>query len=165
MAWITPTDDEVLAKASQERTSIAAIKGNDDLAQILSEVVADFRDAIAGRENGLDADGTMPIGLAKYARDMALWIFITRGVPKNEGVQTQQRADAAKKAEEMLQGIREGKVAVEPPTGWADTTAQNWNSENRLVMRTHPVPPPIQQQPPPSTGGRPYANPDGQGDV
>jgi hypothetical protein len=165
--WITPVDSEVLPKTAQERTAIAAIKGVDDLADILAEVVADFRDAIAGRENALDADGMLPQGLAKYARDLALWIFITRGVPKNEGVQTSQRADAAKRAEDMLQGIRDGKVSVEPPTGWTTTTGQNWNSENRLIMRTHPVPPPIQQQPPPSTGGRPYANPDpdAEGDV
>lgn len=161
MAWITPTDDEVLSKDSKERAAIVAIKNNDDLADILVEVVAEFRDAIAGRENQLDAtDNTLPAGLAKYARDLALWSFITRGVPKNEGLQTKERADAAKKAEDVLQSIRDGALAIEPPGGWTSTTAQNWNSENRLVMRTHPVPPPAQQAPTPSTGGRPYANPD-----
>lgn len=165
MAWITPSDNEVLPPAAKERASIKAIKGVDDLGQILTEVVAEFRDAIAGRENALDADGTVPQGLAKYVRDLALWIFITRSVPKNEGIQTKERADAAKKAEDILQGIRDGSISIEPPTGWVNTSAKNWNSENRLVMRTHPVPPPIQQAPPTSTDGRPYANPDADGDV
>ncbi len=165
MPWLTPTDDEVLSKDSKERASIVAIKNKDDLPDILVEVVAEFRDAIAGRENLLDAtDNTIPAGLAKYVRDLALWIFITRGVPKNEGIQTKERGDAAKKAEDVLEGIRNGTVSIEPPTGWAPTTAKNWDSENRIIMRTHPVPPPPQQSSPP-TGGRPYANPDGDGDV
>jgi hypothetical protein len=166
MSWITPTDDEVLSQQAKERASIAAIKGKDDLPQILAEVIAEFRDAIAGRENALDVDGTVPAGLAKYVRDRALWIFISRGVPENDSVQTKGRADAAKAAEDALQAIRDGKVSVEPPTGWDNSsTAKNWNSENRLVMRTHPVPPPIQQSPTSGTDGRPYANPDGEGDV
>lgn len=162
--WITPADSEIFPAAAKERASIVAIKGVDDLAAILAEVIAQFRDAIAGRENPLDDDGTIPSGLAKYARDLALWIFITRGVPENEGIQTKERNDAAKKAEEILKGIRDGDISVEPPTGWSTSVAKNWNSENRIVMRTHPVPPPIQQAPPPSSG-RPYANPDGDGDV
>jgi hypothetical protein len=165
MPWITPTDDEVLSKDAKERASIVAIKNKDDLAPILVEVVAEFRDAIAGRDNDLDAtDNTLPAGLAKYARDLALWIFITRGVPKNEGLQTKERADAAKTAEDILKGIRDGNVPIEPPTGWTNNTAKNWDSENRLVMRTHPVPPPAQQSGTPASG-RPYANPDGEGDV
>lgn len=167
MAWITPVDTEVLSAQSKERASISAIKGKDDLPQVLAEVVAEFRDAIAGRENALDADGTLPTGLAKYARDMALWIYITRGIPNNDGIQTKERADAAKKAEDVLADIRNGKIAIEPPTGWAsnEPPTKNWNSENRLINRTSPVPTPAQQAPPPSPTNQPYANPNADGDI
>lgn len=165
MSWKTPKDTEVLSKGSKERAAVAAIKGGsgapiDDLADILSEVVAEFRDAIAGRENALDTAGTLPGGLCKYARDLALWIFITRGIPNNDGIQTKERSDAAVKAEAILEDIRNGKVAIEPPTGWSSTVTQNWNSENKLVMRTHPVPPPSEQSSPTQPDVLPYANPD-----
>lgn len=162
MAWITPVDTEVLSAQSKERASVTAIKGKDDLAQILTEVISKFRDAIAGRENVLDKDGTLPAGLADYARDMALWIYITRGVPKNEGIQTKERKDAFDKANTAMEDIRKGTIAIEPPGGWAsnETPAQNWNSENRLVMRTHPVPPPAQQFQDTTLTQPPYANPE-----
>jgi hypothetical protein len=163
MPWITPTDDEVLSKDSKERASIVAIKNKDDLADILVEVVAEFRDAIAGRDNDLDStDNTLPAGLAKYARDLALWIFVSRGVPQNDGIQTKVRQDAGAKAEEILKGIRDGDMAVEPPSGWVNTSGKNWNSENRIVMRTHPTPPPAQQNG--VASGQPYANPDAPAD-
>lgn len=162
MSWVTPTPDQVFAAASKEYASLVAVKGQDDLADILSQSVSQFRGAINSRGYPLDADGSVPPSLLRYVLDLTVWEFVTRGVPKNESIQTKERKDRAKDAQDKLEGILAGKVAVELPDGYvpANPRTGTWNSENKLIMRTHPVPQPSTQfQTPTPPTQQPYANP------
>jgi hypothetical protein len=51
--------------------------------------------------------------------NLALWRFITSGVGRNDGLHTKEREAAAKAAESLLESIRNGETAVEPPGGWS----------------------------------------------
>ena len=77
---------------------------------------------------------------------------------------TPQRKELADKAEAALEKMASRTFgAIEPPAAPTGNLG-NWNSENRLVMRTHPIPP-MQTQvstAPPNTP--PYANPAAPGD-
>jgi hypothetical protein len=153
--WVELTNGEVLAADSAERAAIAAIKKWDDLDAVTSNVVAMFRDAIASRGHTLGDAGTIPSGFKSYAISLALWLFVS-GVAKNESIHTAAREKAAERAEELLQSIREGKISVPLPDGTAAGSPRsgNWNSENKLHGRTHPVPRPGVQE------NTDYANPD-----
>jgi len=115
--WITLTDNEVLPPG-KERASIAAIKTVDDLANIIQRVTDTFRGAIAGRGYALGDDGTIPSQVAPYVSAMALWMFLTQGVPKNDSVQTKSREAANADALSVLRSISEGKFGIEPPAGF-----------------------------------------------
>lgn len=103
--WIDFTDDDVLAAASPERKSVVAIKRRDDLADICGQVVTQIREAYALSNRDLGADGQIPEGLKARALAIALWRFVSEGVPSNKALQTRQREDAAKEANEFIQKI------------------------------------------------------------
>jgi hypothetical protein len=150
MSWITLVDQDVLPSGNQERIGIVAAKGIDDLANCVAEAVEAFRSAIASTGNTLGPSGTVPSGFKHYVLGMALWHFVSAGVPQNEALQTPARRDQNSEAEALLRQLRAGRVMVELPDG---VTAQYprtgaWGSENPLVMRTHPVPPPEMQYQP-----------------
>lgn len=162
MPWITVTDEDVLPKVSKERIQIAAVKGRDDLSDTVQEITETFRAAIAARGFELGADGTIPSGLAHHVQAMALWHFLTQGVPANDKVQTDARKQADDEARKVIDAIYAGQVAIEAVNASAIGRAGCWNSENKLVMRAHPVPPPATQFQTSAT--RRYANPNAPAD-
>ena len=157
-AWSTLTDAEVLAADNAERNAIAAIKKGDDLEVVVGNVVAMFRDAIASRGHALGVEGTIPAGFKTYAINLALWQFLA-GVARNDAIHTKEREKAAERAEDFLQAIRDGNASVPLPDGTVAGSPRsgNWNSENKIIGRDHPVPRPSKQY---QTQDGAYANPD-----
>ncbi|MDE2099107.1 MAG: hypothetical protein KGL39_17770 [Patescibacteria group bacterium] len=116
--WVQLTDADALAPSAPERKTVAGWKGADDLGDIVAESIETFRDAIRSSGQPLGPDGTLPPGLKQYALDRAVWIFLTRGVPKNDAFATAARSDAAKRAEDILGKLMDGtlKVVGDDPT-------------------------------------------------
>lgn len=108
--WIDFTDGDVLEPTSKERQSIAAVKGRDDLADICAEVIDQVRQAYAFGNRDLGPDGQIPQGLKSRAIAIAIWRFVSEGVPKNESIQTKQRESAFDEATKYLERI--GEVSI-----------------------------------------------------
>jgi hypothetical protein len=105
------------------------------------------------------ADGSVPDQLRGHILARTTWLFLA-DFAALKSMATENRKIQADKAEAMLEKIAERKAgAIESPGAAAGPTG-NWNSEPRLVMRTHPIPSPAQQT---GTGGK-YANPNAPGD-
>ncbi len=89
-----------------------AVKGADDLAEIITECVESFRDAIRFGGQPLGPDGTIPRSLKQYIIDRAIWLFLTRGVAENPAIQSKSRRQAADRAETIMDKIMEGRLKV-----------------------------------------------------
>lgn len=108
--WIQFTDTDVFAEGSQERIVIAAIKKGDDLAEICGQVTNSIRQAYAfGNKDVGAAALTIPEGLLGRAIAIALWRFVSEGVPRSPVYQTAQREAAYKEAKEFLDKIASGE--------------------------------------------------------
>jgi uncharacterized protein RhaS with RHS repeats len=167
MSWITPTTDQLWPDSSTELAGIVAVKGADDRADVLAGVVDEFRQAAAARGHPLGPDGTVPRAWQRYVTGIACWRFVSVGVPQNEGIQSAARREANDEGQQALARIAAGEIAPELPDGYTaqNPRSGNWNSENKLLMRTHPVPPPsMQWQNQQDTSQPPYANPEGPAD-
>jgi hypothetical protein len=140
-------------------------EGFDPVASDIADAVARVRRA-AQAANALDSDATkVPASLKAVAVRMALYALMRRiGVAL-----TQDERDAQSADNSDLLRIADRRVRVELPddTDAADANLRpvnlgTWNSENKIVMRTHPTPTPARQFPP-LTGN--YANPDAPADT
>jgi len=161
--WTAPSANDVLNEFTPVET--AALQkmqgGTSNLAAIFARVVAEVRDSIRSGGYLLDAESasTLPLGLHNDAILIARWRWLI-SIPTAKALQTKEREDAANKALEKLGKIANQKFAVESPTAPAGaSSAGRWNSENKLVMRTHPVPRPASQFPAKDDA---YASPDTQ---
>lgn len=102
-SWITLTDADVFAADAKERQSIVAVKRQDDLPDIVAGVTEQVREAYRSGGRAIDdSEGTIPASLKERAIAIALWKFITTGVPENKSVQTATREAAFKEAQEFL---------------------------------------------------------------
>lgn len=162
--WLTITPDHLKAaghSAILARAQTLAVGDLDPVTDAIASAVARVRRAVAAG-NDLDADATkVPKSLEDVAVRIALFRLMERiGLPLSEDQRKSRDLDAAD-----LQELSAGRILVEPPDDPdADATPQNrgnWNSEPKLIMRTHPVPPPTTQFPP----GSDYANPDAPADA
>ena len=161
MAWTTLTTDELLQEFNaREQAALDAIKGDAALAGILDRAVAEFRSAITAGGYTVGDEGTLPDGLKSLCIALARWRFLV-SVGKNEALQTKERKDAHDRALTILDKIVAQDYAVESPTTTGGRSG-SWNSENKLVMRTHPVPRPGDQYS--GTSGA-YANDDAPADA
>lgn len=156
--WTAPATTDVLSEFTpQEAASIRGVQSADNLAAILARAVAAVRLAIESGGYALDADATkIPPGLHSECIAIARWRLLI-SLPQLKAMQTEERKKAFEDAEARLaliaaQGFNPGSpgAASVPATG-------SWGSENKLQMRTHPVPRPGVQITP---GGSDYANPD-----
>lgn len=128
----------------------------------LTDTVAEFIGAMIAAGYNVNNDGTVPDQLRGHITSRATWLFMT-DFAQLKSMMTDGRKEAAQKAEGMLEKIASRTAgAIEDPAGTAASNA-NWNSENRIILRTHPTPPPSQQFPP-STTAPGYANPEAPGD-
>lgn len=165
MAWTTLTDLEVIEEFNpQELTALNTIKGRNDLGAIVERVVSRVRAAVMSGNYPIGEPGTIPEGLKDGAIAMARWKFLI-SVPKNDALQTKDRRDANDKFEELLDKIAAMDFAPEEPVPSGQGRGGNWNSENKLIMRTHPTPKPSTQSQSTTQSSPPYANPNAPADT
>jgi hypothetical protein len=166
MAWITPTSDDVLSEFTPtEQETINSLVADDTMGTIVSRSVMEVRDFIRSGDYGLDADPTkIPGGLVNDLISIARWRFLI-SVPQFKQLQTDERKALYTDALAKLNLIAAQKFGPEPPSGPnipLPPGSAMWNSENKLLMRTHPVPQPGTQTQGASTD---YANPNAPPDV
>ena len=115
-----------------------------------------MRDAIRAGGYAVDAgsSSTLPLGLHNDCVALARWRWVA-ALPQLGRFQTDDRREAAEMALEKLARIAAQRWSVEPPSAVSTSPAGNWNSENKLILRTHPLPRPSQQFP---EGATDYAN-------
>ena len=160
MSWKTITASDVLEEClPQEAAAIATVQGKNSLPNILARVVASIRGYIIGGGYPVTTDETkIPEGLFADAIDITRWRMLCV-IPKNAQIQTEIRKEQADKADAKLKLIAAQDFSVEKPDDVAAVNTQTgcWNSENKIIMRTHPVPRPATQFSPRKNS---YANPD-----
>ncbi len=165
--WITLTTADILSELTPAETAaLQTIQGaTDQLTPILSKAVAQARGAIRAGGYPLGDDGTIPDQLASDVTALARWRWLT-SFPQLQRMQTKERKDAHDAARELLEGVARQKFNIEPPPAPDGATpapsqpaSGSWNSENKLVMRTHPIPPPAVQWQSTDNTQEPYANP------
>jgi hypothetical protein len=164
MSWATAlSESDVLAEfTAQEAALITKLQGGtDNLAILVSRAIAEVRDAIRAGGYDLDADGTLPLGLHSDCIAIARWRFLLSLPDAAKPFQTEGRKAAFEEAQKKLGKISNQEWAVEPPSPSTLGRFGNWNSDNKLLMRTDPVPRPGTQFSPAS--GQ-YANPNAPAD-
>ena len=145
MSWKTPTPDDVLSEFTpQEVDAVKKIQGASNLPGILTRVIAEIRDYIraGGYQLDLTDETTLPLGLHNDAITLARWRMLI-ALPQLKTLQSEGRKEATDRAEKRLVLIAQQNYAVEPPDATAGSAKiGSWNSENKIIMRTHPVPRP-----------------------
>jgi hypothetical protein len=151
------TSDEIAAIAVQQGTGSGPISNIDG---VLKAVVAEVRDYIRSGGFALDDDeATIPIGLFNDAIAICRWRLLI-SLPKTPTLETDVRERAFNETMAKLMRISNQDFAVEPPVPDTIARAGTWNSENKIIMRTHPVVRPFWP-----AGVTPYANPDAPQDI
>lgn len=162
--WLTITPDHLKAaghSAILNRAQTLAVGDIDPVADSIGSAVARVRRAVEAA-NDLDTDITkVPKSLEDVTVRLALFRLMERiGLPLSEDQRKSRDLDAAD-----IRELSARRILVEPPddpdTASTPQNRGNWNSECKLIMRTHPVPPPATQFPP----GSSYANPDAPADA
>ncbi len=165
MAWNVLTSQDVLDEMSPgEVATIKAIQEAADLLpRFVQRAVNECRGAIAAGSYPLGPDATVPDGLHSDVIAIARWRWLI-SLPQLSKMQTKEREQAFKDAQAKLKQITQQDYAPESPADGSSPKSGNWNSENKLLPRTHPVPPPATQFQSTSDAAHPYANPDGPKD-
>jgi hypothetical protein len=166
MSWILLTETDLFTRLSpQEQATLANIQGATDQAPTY---LADAGAALVGscRAGGyaVNSDGSIPGQYKNEVLALARWEWLN-AFPQLKALQTAARQKAFENAKKVFDEIAAQKRNVEPPTAGANPASGQWNSENKLVMRTHPVPPPGTQFQSSDPGDQPeYANPNAPAD-
>lgn len=149
MPWTASTEADVLSEFTPEESAIIqAVQGAvDNLPAVLARVVAQLRDAIRSGGYALsDDETTIPLGQHDEVIAVARWRFIA-SLPSLPSLATEARKQLYLDALEKWKAIAKQEYAVEPPAAPTTTPSGQWNSERKLVMRTHPIPRPSEQFP------------------
>lgn len=151
MPWLAFTTSHVTAQLSEaEATAVVAVLGGttSKLDAVVAQVTAQIRDDILAGDYPLHATTTyIPGGLVNDAVAIARWKLLL-ALPGMEDLQSKVRENEYKEAMDKLKAIAATKRKVEPPEGSiTPAIAGNWNSENKIVPRLHPLPRPGQQSP------------------
>lgn len=176
MSWeIFTTEDAISQFTQAETAAIRTLQGSgsgwgsgsgDQYANvdiIVANVVDEVRGYIiaGGYPVDLTDDRTLPVGLFDVAIAIARWRLLI-STPSFRQLQTEERKLAFEEALKFLEKIAEQKFLPEPPIPPIIPRDGNWNSESKLLMRTHPVPRPATQFTPQVNT---YANPTGPADT
>ncbi len=173
MSWIALTTEDVLSEFTlQEAASLRNLQGSGsgsgapyaNIDIIVINVIDEVRGYIMAGGYDVDPieDDTIPSGLFVDAIAIARWRILI-AVPMLKQLQTEERGQAFDKAIEKLLLISNRKFTPEPiPGGLTVPRGGNWNSENKLIMRAHPIPRPATQFTPQTNT---YANPTGPADT
>ena len=162
--WTHITSDDLKAAGHGtivDRASTTATGGVDPVAEEIANAVARVRRAVAAA-NAVDADSAkVPKSLKGLTMRLALYALMERiRFPLSE-----DQRDSRKNDNSDLLRISDRKSLVEAPDNPEATPAVpvhfgDWNSERKVLGRTHPVPAPGRQYAP----GNQYANPTGPED-
>ena len=172
MSWEILTTEDVLSQFTMaEAAAIRTLQGsgtgsgfpfvNIDLK--VANVVDEVRGYIIAGGYQVDPilDTTIPEGLFEDAIAIARWRLLI-ATPSFRQLQTEERKLAFDDALKKMALIAAQKFFVEPPIPETNPRTGNWNSENKLIMRTHPIPRPATQFTPQINA---YANPTATGDT
>lgn len=157
MAWEQLVTEDVLAEFTlAEASALRQVQGSGsgsglpflNLDVITARVIDEVRGYIEAGDYTLDAiSNTIPVSLFNEAIAIARWRYLI-AAPSFRQLQTEERRQSFEDALKKLALIAAQKFRVESPTEETTPRGGNWNSENPLRMRTHPVPPPSSQFPP-----------------
>ena len=176
MSWQVFTTEDAISQFTQaEAAAIRTLQGsgsgwgsgsgeqyaNVDI--IVAKVIDEVRGYIIAGGYAVDEldDRTLPIGLFDDAIAIARWRLLI-STPSFRQLQTEERKLAFDNAIEKLRLIAQQQFVVEPPIPDLNPRTGQWNSENKLIMRTHPTPRPGAQFTPQTNT---YANPDAPQDT
>ena len=173
MAWETLTTADVLSEFTpNEAAALRNLQGSGsgsgppftNIDVIVARSIDEVRGYIQGGGYEVDQidETTLPKALFADTIAIARWRVLI-AVPQLKQLQTEERKKAFDDAIAKLNLIVNQQFSIEPPI--PDTGIQTglWNSENKLIMRTHPVPKPAAQFGP--QGADDYANPDAPPDA
>lgn len=157
MSWAVLNTEDVLSEFTiQEAAALRTVQGSGsgsglpfaNIDTIVARVIDFVRGYITAGGYPVDPvfDNTIPLGLFQDAIAIARWRVLI-STPKFLQLQTEERKKAYEDALKKLQLISDQKFAPEPIPGDTTNRGGNWNSENKLIMRTHPVPRPSSQFP------------------
>lgn len=169
--WVTPISSDVLSEfTTAEVATINNLLGGGSLItsrldQILIRTVAEIRDYIRSGRYDVDiSENTVPLSLVTDAIAISRWRFLL-SVPLLKQLQTEDRKDAMTRGMDKLKAIGRQEFVPESPVESLVASAGMWNSENKLIMRTHPVTPPSTQFQQGLQNQQPYANPQAPSDA
>lgn len=116
MPWSTVTESEVLQELSpSENTALENVHiSGGTLAGILSRAINAARGAVLSGGGTLGAAGTVPDSLKSDVIAIARWRFLT-SISQLKALQTEERKDLYRDAEEKLKLVASGDYQVEDP--------------------------------------------------
>ena len=146
MAWITLTTDDVLSEFTpNEAATLRNLQGSGsgpgyvNIDVIVARTIDEVRGFIMAGDYAVDEtmDDTLPRGLFADAIAIARWRLLI-SAPQFKQLQTAERQKAYEDALAKLNKIADQEFNVEPPIPpTTDLSAGSWNSESKLIMRTH----------------------------
>lgn len=160
--WTAISEDDLKAAGhvliiSQARAQAGEDPVTDPIEEAVANVVAEVRNAVRAG-NRVDTDETK---IPRSLKRLAMQIIIYALMEYIGLALTDDQKKEADRAQAQLRKLFERKVQVEPAddpdTAGGPVNPGMWNSENKIIGRTHPVPAPGRQFPP--LPGH-YANPD-----
>ena len=171
MSWEILTTEDVLSEFTiAEAGAIRSLQGSGsgsgmpfgNIDVIVGTAIDEVRGYIIAGDYDLPEtpDNVIPTGLFADAIAVARWRLLI-ATPSFKQLQTDERKEAFEMALAKLALIAQQKFAVEPPIPPANPRGGQWNAENKLIMRTHPIPTPATQFSPQTDT---YANPDAPAD-
>lgn len=162
MGWKALTVSDVQFTPAESNMLNAAQAAVNGLSNKLTIVINEFVGAMNANGYPVNQDGTVPDQLRRHITAMAIWTWL-RDFPQLKAFKTDERKKAAEDAESIYEKIcRKTYGAIESPFG-ADQQTANWNSNNKLIGRMQPVPPPALQLQ--QTSSPLYANPNAPSDT
>ena len=161
MSWHQVTTDMVLQEFTPaEQATLKNIQAaQDNLQPILDRTVAAVRGAIRAGGYDLGADGQTPDQLDGEVIAITRWRYLV-AIPQAKSMQTDARKAAHDSAVARIDKVANQEVNIETPTAGVNPASGNWNSENKLLMRTHPTPTAVSQGQQTDQNNPQYANPD-----
>lgn len=171
MSWEQLTTEDVLSEFTiAEASALRQLQGSGsgsglpflNIDEITARVIDEVRGYIEAGGYELDTiSNTIPISLFEDGIAIARWRYLI-STPSLKQLQTEDRRLSFEAAIAKLNLIAKGQFAVEPPTPATIPRTGMWNAENKLIMRTHPIPRPGTQFTPQDNT---YANPDAPADT
>lgn len=159
MSWRALSIEQVRLSPEEKRAMQTIQRSEDIGAEILASVVREFVGTMQASGYPVATDDTIPDAVRIHVINRTRWLWLCE-FPSLAQWQTEAREKLNTEAQEILRLISQRAFNVEAPTD-ASTPSANWNSENKLLMRTHPAPRPgVQNQ----AATNQYANPDGPED-